>query len=920
MDFGYIPSFSEPFAFTISLHNRLSKPPKDLAKIITAFQRNLSQLATPEFITSRIPRQTLVELLPKKRAVDSRLRFSFVKDFTPDSEFAKFTILKTFLFHCHLKDYTPNNLHKSQLLLRSQFEFGNDNSVIIFVDSAEEQTDFSASRLIVDENDNSGVIVIRNFEELNSQRNAGLFLNDFMSLLVQRLVNLPFLSPAVAHMTSAEYGKRMRERNNPEEGQILKIRGDLAMLLGSAEDALDYYQKASEFFFSQKEGLVSVTKTFNKLWIACIYEALCGFNFERIRGIRESESPNFDRKYAETKSISLINDCLKIYTERDQFWAQYCLLVRYLEFLSTTGLKKVFLDHFYLLKSHFGKPYFNYEVLYFVAEWASKIGLNRLAVGLWCELMAKLDNSQESQGIKATLSLKCISTLKLGTQRPGVIADEPHELSVVIYSFIFAKALEAKSSVALRSPQVLHFYILLLAKNPKLSWIFTNISTKVVWESPFLEMEYRNLPYVVRVAPYDYQKRFKLSVLDTKIDDDDEETNSASRIFIYDPRTASRKKALNWTAEKKHKVEVYLSNPLPFSVKLTRLVVQTVGVESSTHSTEVTLPPMCKSYPVLVKVKPLKPGLMEITSVDITIRKLGYSNALLSSGVSQIYRTINFRNPHLSGRYETQKTKEMMIIPIAESVPKIDISLLNYVPEIIHFNENLRLEYKVSNLSKRILKQVSLTVLVDFENAPSRTVKKRIESFELENGEVMFVDVFFDQSENWPQSTAQTIRNTNDQSKRREIFQFVNQNRIYRIYKITVEIEAGFSSNKQYVGFAIHEKTFKTFEFFNIFAKRVYERGGPVSLSDQVYLSIDVENREEFLQSSNVQISVLDRRTSEILATGNLAAKERYFVPVSLSELRKLKNLGEKLDVVFQTKEFNRSGIIQLDQDVEIEV
>ena len=54
---------------------------------------------------------------------------------------------------------------------------------------------------------------------------------------------------------------------------------------------------------------------------------------------------------------------------------------------------------------------------------------------------------------------------------------------------------------------------------------------------------------------------------------------------------------------------------------------------------------------------------------------------------------------------------------IAESVPIIQITPLNYFPETLFYNENIELDLKVSNLSKNTAKGFRISLKIDYENA-----------------------------------------------------------------------------------------------------------------------------------------------------------------------------------------------------------
>jgi hypothetical protein len=556
---------------------------------------------------------------------------------------------------------------------------------------------------------------------------------------------------------------------------------------------------------------------------------------------------------------------------------------------------------------------FNPKVFIQVAEWAETIGLRRLAVALWCSIIHKMDVSEEINLTKMEYSLRCAKILGFSVRKEEGIVENPSEISGVVFSFILAKVLESKPKSTLRSAQTLHFYLLLLSRNPKLHWLFTNITSKINWDNPFVSLEYKTLPYVVRILPNESPKSFKALEIENKKEEEEEETNSASRIFIYDPRTALKKKSLNWVALRKNKVDVFLTNPLPFAVKIDRLSLQTASMDTVSTSHDFILPANAINFPAVLKLKPLSPGVIDLQAVEMTINKLCYANSLDSSCVSNIYKAINADNSHLFARFESAKTKDLQQVSVAESVPKIIIQVTNYVPEVIHFNENIHMEYKVSNVSKRIIKQVTLNVLVDFENAPSKSARQKIDNFELENGEVAFLDVFFHQSHSVSARLLSESPPPAFPDARRQRFVFVNENPIFRVYKITVEIEAMFSTNRVNQGVTIHEKMFKTYDFFGISLFPFQEKNGAVDLSESGHLCVTIENRENYLPNHDTNVMLIDTQTQAVLGEINLASKDRVILPMHTDRFYGTHGIDKWLEIAFQTREYSRSGIIAFD-------
>lgn len=913
MEFGYVPTFSDAFAFTVAVHSKLPDAAAEVPLVCERLAELLHHTATPAYIAARLPANLLLDFLSKSGTVQANPHFRFVQHLVIDHEHARYSNIRLLTFHLQFCELSDDTLNRSVLLQSSCSESSDSETLFVLLDRSHalQRSQLPESQLL------RNTLIVNGLAELLSEFHVHDFLNFYLTVFQRRLQNLPTLSHSVIALSPADYGRQLKPTQLPtsSEGEALKARGDVATVFGASEDAVDFYQKASEFFFSQREGLLAVTKTFDKSWIGFIYESMCAFQVDKLQKVTASapKSPRSPERLAiENKVIVLVSEALKIHGEKNNRWAVCCLLTKFLHFLSGTSQRRLFLESYLHLRRLQDDVGFNPKIGLKVAYWAARIGLKRLAVGLLCTFMLQLDGLPDHTFQKMEYSLECARLLGFSVDGGKGVADDPPEISGVVFSFVLAKVLESKPKSTLRSSQTLHYYLLLLSRNPKLQWLFTNVTARILWDNPFASLEYKILPYVVRMVPAECPKSFKTLEPETKRDDADEDTNSASHIFIYDPRTALRKKSLNWVALKKHPVQILLNNPLTFPVTVDRLAVQTSGPDAVTTSQSFVLPPNALNFPATVQLKPLSAGLLELRGVEVTLNKLSYSNTVDPNCISAIYKSLNAANPHLFTRFESPKTKDLGLIQVAESVPRIGVELINYVPELIHFNENVHLEYRITNQSKRIVRNVILTATVDFENASSKSLRKKIENFELENGEVVFLDLFFHQT---PAASARLLSGlppVPNLGPKRQRFVFVNENLLYRVYKVTVEVETMYSTNRRFQGHAVHEKLFKTFDFFNLTLSRA-DDDAAVDLSAESYLCLSVQNIENYLQSFDTSIFLVDTIGGRVLAETNLGVRDRLIFQVPSERLCGENGLEKWLEVSFVTKEFGRSGVVVLD-------
>lgn len=912
MDFNHIPTYAEPFSFIFSTHIEAEISPHEYCPILQSLKEKLAQKCNSDLINKHLPETTLLEIFPNKPKSEYYLKFIIATNYSADINNCKYSYLRYFLFDLFIHDEEQGQIKRELILNKSMQDFGEFNAIHVFINnskpiSTKELTKFTKNNLIS----------VNKLSDLLSEKNISLFAEMFLEILASRLDELVFVPSEVISMSLEAYSIRLKASKNANEGEHLKIRGDLAMVFSSPDDAINYYQKASEYFFNETWGMLAVTKKFNKIWIGFIYESLCAFQFQKFQNFARQKNADMSQEKIAIcqKIISLTDDALRIFVNNGFALAHFQLSMKFLDFLTRIGNRRLFLENFQAIKKHSDAKFYSSFLILYLGDQAAKIGLRRVALSCWCQFLQTTDLELTEESLETNYVFRCLKLLKLDIES---YTRNPRKLETswtVISSFILTKAIESsKQKSTLKSEQTLHFYLCLLNKNPKLEGIYNNLTSQINWENPMLVGEYPVLPYVTRIIPKNYTLRFKKVEETKKLDETEEDTNSASNIFIYDPRTADRKTKLNWSAEKKHKVEIFLTNPLPFRVKINRIKFQVNGESCVTNSEAVVLEGGVKNQKVTLKLKPVKPGLLEIISVDFILNKLEYSNRVDQFGNSQLHKMLNEQNKHAFGKFQSKKNEGITSLEIAESVPRIEVDLGNYVPEVIHFNENINLEYRITNKSKRVVKNVGLKIVVEFENAASKTVFRKMNDFILENGEVIFVDVLFFQSK-----TGILANQKKRETKKKEFFEIENENLVYRIYKISVEIEAVFSSNSKFAGWAILERNFKTFDFFGLIILDLNLLKHPVDLSDEVHLGFKIEILETYLSVNDIRVSLFDKANQSELQRVNLGTKNLMIVTDSKKQLGNLKDFNEKYEVWFYTNQFDRSGIINFTQKIDFQ-
>jgi hypothetical protein len=69
---------------------------------------------------------------------------------------------------------------------------------------------------------------------------------------------------------------------------------------------------------------------------------------------------------------------------------------------------------------------------------------------------------------------------------------------------------------------------------------------------------------------------------------------------------------------------------------------------------------------------------------------------------------------------------------VAESVPALELTQLNFVPETLYYNENIKVNLKAVNFSKKTAIDFSVHLKIDYENAFTVREEVKVEGLELE--------------------------------------------------------------------------------------------------------------------------------------------------------------------------------------------
>lgn len=498
---------------------------------------------------------------------------------------------------------------------------------------------------------------------------------------------------------------------------MLKLRGDISLMFGLVLDAWNYFQKALVIYQLERkintkmaDKIKATLGAVNESLIATVYYKIRKQIIESKEGLSENQRHNLtlaNRIYKET--IALYDDesrRMLLFELHIKMLGLYSLIKNRTAFLETFGRLRVTVAQ---IKTEIDPRFFLY-----IGDLALAIGLRRLAVAALFECARQARKVKNLEQVAQECLSMCARVMRVDIESYSnnfeLLDQLPSRVSFILLVNLLDLNINNRNT-----ERTLHYYLLLLKKfcSKENLWVFEDITDKILWEYPFYRHQYDALPFVQRVVPLERRKEFKAIGEPAHL----RNQNNQETLFIYDPRPRCRQVDLSWVAQEEAEVMVHLTNPLPIEVQIDSLSLECVGVDIASYSAELTLPPSTRNLQFRLKLRPVSSGVLEISGIRIRIGNLIYINSLDQRGVSDIYRYVKRDNPFVFEQHYVKSDVNIRQIPVAESVPILDIELRNYVSETLFYNENFQLDFRINNYSKRDARQLAIGLSIVYENS-----------------------------------------------------------------------------------------------------------------------------------------------------------------------------------------------------------
>ena len=791
MNFFHVPSFEDHHTLKIWLKNWNLPVNNLLFKTIQKLNSMLNNLVDMETLKNWVDYEILQDMLPNKKWLEDKLRIQvYIKDDMKNKEELASHFYRNMHFMVALVEIESSQECQIDDMLNSikKFAFLKDIKSLIIIAVCKTEL----AELVILQLDNA--ISISSCDSIARDEFMGKMVSVFMKSLRDKLRDIPKIDKHKVLCSLNEFNTLIRRKPSSfSEAKVFKLRGDVSCILGSVDDGLNYYRKALEIFKIEKRNAGS-TKAISliKMWIASIKESIGACHYNRVK--KDSVEINYSSENAKvsiTETIKNSNEALSIYKEEGYTLMAYELKLKLIGLYSLLKDKPAFIklyDRFILERN---QKDFDPRVLLYIGDLAHSIGLSRLAACSLYEASQMLKNSMEFSSVRKECLQLIARILKMDLESYknnfGLLDHLPQEVAYVLLVNLLDMNQTNKNN-----PRMLHYYVLLL-RNYEIERTFKIITEQVLWEGPFTEHEYDALPYIQRIVPENRDREYKL----IKLNEEGSEKLGDS-IFIYDPRSRSRYVELNWVANEEANITVYLTNPLPLETRIDSLNLETKGIEVVNYSKDIILAPFSKNYECKFKIRPLTTGTMSIRGVNIRIGNLVYTNTIDTRGIGNIYKYIKADNPFIYEQHYTNSDLNLEKITVAESVPIINVQSRNYCPDILFYNENVKMQYRFTNSSKKEAIDFYITVKVDYENAYTVFLERKFKGLVLKNNQSIDFDLCLHQGEGTQNN------NTSDEmfelmDDERIVCYFENRNLIERVYKITIVIEARFAENEDYI-------------------------------------------------------------------------------------------------------------------------
>lgn len=791
MNFFHIPSFEDHYTLKIWLKNWNLPINNTLFKMIHQINDLFNKVVDTEALKSCIDYELLQEMFPYKKWLEDKLKFQiYAKEDTPVKDDMASHFYRNMHFMIAIVSITSSKESEINQLIESvkKFAFLKDiKSLIILAECKSEQARKAILKI-------SNAVVIGDIGEINEAMFRSSIMPVFMKGLKDKLVDIPKIDRHKIVCPLDEFmGLLKKKPSSFSEGKILKLRGDVAFILGSSHDALNYYNKALEVFSIEKRNTGS-SKAMGlvRIWIGSVIESIGACHYTNVKQNITDASHNSEKAQQDIVEVSKrAKDALHIYVSEGHTLMVYELRLKLLGYYSLLKNRIAFIRQFNSLKNDENQLELDPRILLYLGDLANNTGLTRLAVSILYDCSRRLKRSAELDAIKYESLQYCAKILKIDLDSYQNNFELMDEIPKQITYIVLVNLLDF-STATRNNARTLHYYLLLMRRF-ETEKTFKKITEMIMWENPFYVHEYDTLPFIQRLVPESREKEYRALNPDLS-----NAENIGESVFIYDPRSRNKYVDLNWVCDEEATITIYITNPLSLYVKIDSISLETEGVDVSNYSKDLNLSPYAKNVECKFKARPLKSGKMTIKGVKMRIGNLIYVNSVDNRGIGSIYKYIKADNPYIYDQYYITNDINLESINISESVPVINIENLNYCPETLFYNENVKIQYRLTNSSKSDAVDFRITVKIDYENAYTVNLDQTFENLVMANNQFVDFDFCLYQGQGG-QDNHDTDAIFELLDNDRIVCYFENRNLIERVYKITIVIESRFRDNKDYV-------------------------------------------------------------------------------------------------------------------------
>lgn len=919
MNFFHIPSFEDHYTLKIWLKNWNLKVNKSLFELIHHLNDLFNSVITVDLLKKEMGSQALEALFPLCKSGSENVKFQiFIKDENEDNEDFSSHFYRTMHFLVFIVQVDSDDKDSINELVNSLKKYTylkNTKSLLTLTKSSssigtEKFTEFSNS------------ILLNDFADIKNPEVKEKIVKVFIEKFKEKLLAINDLERMKVNSTFEEFVIMNKKKPaNFTEAKVMKLRGDISLILNSLQDATCYYNKCKEILQIEKKNKVDKKNLDNvKLWIASVNESLAACVYFCVRKvmIESKEGMSDAMKLQLSDMIKMLNDTIQMYLADNKQVMVYELYLKMLGLFSLLKDKRGFIDVFFKLRSTMLQVSVDPRIFLYIGDLAHASGLNRIAICSLFECSRQARKIKELESISVECLNLCARIMKVDVdsyQNNFEMIDRlPSQVTLILLINLLDININNKNN-----ERTLHYYLLLMKKfqQKENNWVYPEITQKLPWEFPFYRFEYDVLPYIQRLVPIGRSKEYRKI-----IEESDKQGQPGDGIFLFDPRKRSRFVDLFWVAQEEAEVLIYLTNPLSIETKIDSISIESEGVDIASYSSEVLLPPYCRNIECKFKIRPVSAGILVIKGVKIRIGNLIYMNSVDSRGVSSIYHYIKKENPYIFEQHYISNDINLKAILVAESVPCIDIELKNYVPETIYYNENLFLEFRISNFSKIRARDLKIIIRIDYENSYTINYEYELKDEGLE------INRFLDVNLNIFQSKFKEKDNFDVRKKGAGLLliDFFNRTIIERIYKVTLRFESRFEDNVEYVGSKEYLKFFKNYRLFDVRVNLIdlytissNDNTGDVrfrDISDEIQLFFEIDIKFSNIASQNILISLKNRETNQILSTITLIDKNIIKLVEMKSSLQNYSNLNEKYMLLWEIKDSKRNGIVNFDYPI----